>query len=214
MPNPTMDEQVRLALRDDQKAEKFAADIAELAAQMVNTTFKFAEDIKSTYESEAFPKRRRDDRNFDETDHAKLALGAFSFFMYVLDKDLRRMDINIVRDAVFDLILGNVVERIYARSFTDPLAQTDNFVLNHFGRRLSLLAEAPTILGEGPEDKNAAIWRASQAICEEDLGRDDRRLPLLVQAHLMKGLEGLAFADNIAAMVEELCPPGLLRKTA
>jgi hypothetical protein len=124
------------------------------------------------------------------------------------------MDINIVRDVIFDLMLGNVVERIYARSFAGPLGQTDNFVLNHFGRRLSLLAEATTILGETPEDKDAAIWRASRAICEEDLGRDDRRLPLIVQAHLMKGLEALALADNIAAMVEEVCPPGLLRKTA
>jgi hypothetical protein len=78
--NPAMDHQVRIALRDDQKAEKFATRIADLATQMVNATFKFAEDVKSAYESEAFPKRRRDDRNFDETDHAKLALGAFSYF--------------------------------------------------------------------------------------------------------------------------------------
>ena len=51
MSNPALDRQVKIALRDDQKAEKFAENIAELAAQIVNATFKFAEDVKSTYES-------------------------------------------------------------------------------------------------------------------------------------------------------------------
>jgi hypothetical protein len=214
MPNPAVDHQVRISLRDDQKAEKFAERIAELAAHMVNTTFEFAENVKRTYESEAFPKRRRGDRDFDQTDHAKLALGAFSFFMHVLDQDLRRMDIDIVRKAVFDLILGNVVERVYASSFTGPLAQNQTFVLNHFDDRLSLLAEAPTILGEAPDDKDTAIGRASRAICEDDLGRDDGRLLLIVQTHLTKGLERLALTDKIAGMVEELCWPISFRKTA
>src|SRR5215469_904754 len=172
MPNPAVDHQVRIALRDDQKAEKFAERIAELAAQIVNTTFEFAEDVKRTYESEAFPKRRRGDRSFDQTDHAKLALGAFSFFMHVVDQDLRRMDFDVVREAVFDLILGNVVERVYASSFTGPLAQNQTFVLNHLDGRVSLLAESPTILGETPDDKDTAVRRASQAICEDDLARD------------------------------------------
>ena len=44
MPNPALDHQIQIALRDDQKAEKFAQHIAELTAQIVNTTFKFAED--------------------------------------------------------------------------------------------------------------------------------------------------------------------------
>ena len=56
MSNPALDRQVKIALRGDQKAEKFAENIAELAAQIVNATFKFAEDVKSTYES--IPKRR------------------------------------------------------------------------------------------------------------------------------------------------------------
>lgn len=214
MSNSAADHQIRVALREDRKAEKFAEHIAELAAQMVNTTFKFAEDVKSTYQSESFPKRRRGDRNFDEADYAKLALGAFSFFMHVLDRDLHRMDIKIITDAVFDLIFGNVVERISARSLPGSLAQTEKFVLNHFGRRISLLAEAPTILGEVPENKDTAIWRASRAICEEDLGRDDDRLLLVVQSHLVKGLQGLALPDRIAAMVEDLCQTSSVKKTA
>ena len=126
----------------------------------------------------------------------------------------RRMDVDIIRKAVFDLILGNVVERVYASSFTGPLAQNQTFVLNHFGARLSLLAEAPSISDEGPDDKDTAIHRASRAICEDDLGRDDGRLLLIVQTHLTKGLERLALTDKITGMVEELCWPILFRKTA
>jgi len=84
MSNPALDRQIKIVLRDDQKAEKFAEYIAELAAQIVNATLKFAEDVKSAYES--IPKRRLGDKNFDEVDQAKLALGAFSFFMHVLDR--------------------------------------------------------------------------------------------------------------------------------
>ena len=61
MSNPALDRQIKIALRDDQKAEKFAEYIAELAAQIVNATLKFAEDVKSTYES--IPKRRLGDKN-------------------------------------------------------------------------------------------------------------------------------------------------------
>ena len=85
MSNPALDRQVRNALRDDEKAERFAEHIAELAAQLVNTSFKFAEEIKSSYESAVIPKRRCTDKKFDQNDHAKLSLGAFSFFMHVLD---------------------------------------------------------------------------------------------------------------------------------
>ena len=55
MSNPALERQIKIALCDDQKAEKFAEHIAELAAQIVNVTFKFAEDVKSTYE--AIPKK-------------------------------------------------------------------------------------------------------------------------------------------------------------
>jgi hypothetical protein len=75
MSNPALDSQIKIALRDDKTAEKFAEHIAELAAQIVNATFKFAQDVKSTYES--VPKRRLGDKNFDEIDQAKLAPGRF-----------------------------------------------------------------------------------------------------------------------------------------
>jgi hypothetical protein len=212
MPNPAMDHQFHIALRDDQKAEKFAEHIAELAAQIVNATFKFAQDVASTYESELIPKRRFGDKNFDEADQAKLALGAFSFFMHVLDRYL--LDTKIMRDTVFDFILDNLVQQVYARSFTGPLAQTKKFVLNHYDRRTGQLAEAPVIFGEGPEDRNTARWRAGRAICEEDLGRDDPRLPVIVGTHLVRGLERLALPDHIKAMTEVLCLPSHLRKIA
>ena len=72
MSNPALDSQVKTALRDDKTAEKFAEHIAELTAQIVNATFKFAQDVKSAYES--IPRRRLGDKNFDEIDQAKLAL--------------------------------------------------------------------------------------------------------------------------------------------
>ncbi len=214
MSNSAVDHQVQIALRDDQKAEKFAEHIAELAAQIVNATFKFADDVKSAYESQLIPKRRFGDKNFDETDHAKLALGAFSFFMHVLDRYFIPMDTKIIRDAVFDFIFENLVQQVYAKSFTGPLPQTEKFILNHCDRRTGQLAEALTIFGEGPEDRNSAMWRAGQAICEEDLGRDDRRLLVIVGTHLMQGLESLALADHITRMREALCVPSQLRKTA
>jgi hypothetical protein len=57
MSNPALDSQVKTALRDDKTAEKFAEHIAELTAQIVNATFKFAQDVKSAYES--IPRRTR-----------------------------------------------------------------------------------------------------------------------------------------------------------
>ncbi|HZH83643.1 MAG TPA: hypothetical protein VFD87_10880, partial [Phototrophicaceae bacterium] len=79
------------------------------------------------------------------------------------------------------------------------------FVLNHFDARTSQLAEAPTIFSTVSEDETTAIWRASRAICEEDLGRDDRRLVVIVETHLREGLEALSLADNMAAIIEALC---------
>jgi hypothetical protein len=58
------------------------------------------------------------------------------------------------------------------------------------------------------------MWRAGRAICTEDLGRDDRRLLVIVGDHLMRGLEHLALTDKIAAMAEVLRLPGHLRKIA
>lgn len=108
MSNPALDSQVKTALRDDKTAEKFAEHIAELTAQIVNATFKFAQDVKSAYES--IPRRRLGDKNFDEIDQAKLALGAFSFFMHALDRFFIPMDTRVMRDMVFDFIFGNVVK--------------------------------------------------------------------------------------------------------
>jgi hypothetical protein len=207
MSNPAVDDQVRIALRDDQKAEKFAEHIAELAAQIANATFKFSLDVKSAYESELIPKRRFGDKNLDETDRAKVTLGAFSFFTHVLDRYLLRMDSLIMRDNVFDFIIENLVQKVYAKSFTGPPAQAEKFLLNHYDCRTRQLAEAPIIFGEGLEDRNTAIWRAARAICEEDLGRDDRRLLVIVEAHLMRGLERLALVDHARAMAEVLCLP-------
>jgi hypothetical protein len=191
MSNPALDSQVKTALRDDKTAEKFAEHIAELTAQIVNATFKFAQDVNSAYES--IPRRRLGDKNFDEIDQAKLALGAFTQLM---------------RDMVFDFIFGNVVKPVYAKTFSGPSAQTEKFVLDQFDRLIGQLAEAPAIFGEGPEDTNSAMWRAGRAICTEDLGRDDRRLLVIVGDHLMRGLEHLALADKIAAMAEVLRLPG------
>ncbi len=212
MSNPALDSQIKIALRDDKTAEKFAEHIAELAAQIVNATSKFAQDVKSTYE--AIPKRRLGDKNLDEIDQAKLALGAFSFFMHVLDRFFIPMDTRIMRDMVFDFIFENVVQPVYAKSFTGPLAQTEKFVLDHFDRLTWQLADAPAIFGEGPEDRNSAMWRAGRAICADDLGRDDRRLLVIAGDHLMRGLEDLALADKITAMASVLRLPGHLQKIA
>jgi hypothetical protein len=114
MSNPALDSHVKTALRDDKTAEKFAEHIAELTAQIVNATFKFAQDVKSAYES--IPRRRLGDKNFDEIDQAKLALGAFSFFMHALDRFFIPMDTQIMRDMVFDFIFGNVVKPVYAKT--------------------------------------------------------------------------------------------------
>ena len=104
-----------------------------------------------------------------------------------------------MRDMVFDFIFGNAVQPVYAKSFTGPTWQ---------------LAEAPAIFGEGPDDRNSAMWRACRAICVEDLGRDDRRLLIMVGNHLMRGLEDLTLADKIAAMAGVLRLPGYLQKIA
>jgi hypothetical protein len=114
------------------------------------------------------------------------------------------MDTQTMRDMVFDFIFENAVQPVYAKSFTGPPAQTGKFVLDHFDRLTWQLAEAPAIFGEGREDGNSAMWRASRAICAEDLGRDDRRLLVIVENNLMRGLEDLALADKIAAMAEVL----------
>ena len=214
MSNPAVDRQVRIGLRDDRRAERFAEQMAELAAQIVNSTFQFAQDVRNAYGSNLVPKKRLGDRNFDETDQARLALGAFGFFMHVLDRHLLRMDTQIMRNAVFDFIFGNVVQQVYAKSFAGTAAQTEKFILNHYDLRTSQLSEAPSILAESPEDGNTALSRAAHAICEEDLARDDRRLVVIVAAHLMRGLESLALADRMTAMAEVLCLPGHLRKTA
>lgn len=212
MSNPALDSQIKAALRDDKTAEKFAEHIAELAAQIVNATFKFSQDVKSAYE--AIPKRRLGDKNFDEIDQAKLALGAFSFFMHALDRFFIPMDTQVMRDMVFDFIFENAVQPVYAKSFMGAQVQTEKLVLDHFDRLTWQLADAPTIFGEGPEDSNSAMWRASRAICAEDLGRDDRRLQVIVGNHLMRALEDLALADKIAAMAGVLQLPGYLRKIA
>jgi hypothetical protein len=211
MSNTAVDHQFLIALRDDQKAEKFAECIAELAAQIANATFKLSQDVKSAYESELIPKKRFSDKNFDETDQAKLALGSFSFFMHLLDRYLVRMDGPIFRDKIFDFIIENLVQ-IYEKSFTGLSAH--KFVLNHYDRRTWQLSEVPSIFGERPDDRNTVLWCASRAICEEDLGRDDRRLLVIVRTHLMRGLESLALTDHVTAMAEVLCLPSHLRKTA
>lgn len=212
MSNSSVDHQVQIVLRDGQKAENFAEQMAELGAQIVNATFKFAEDVKSAYE--AIPKRRLGDKNFDEIDHVKLALGAFTFFMHALDRSFVSMDAPFMRDTVFDFIFGDVVQRVYAKSFKGSVVQTDKFVLNYIDGLTSQLAEAPTIFGEGREDRNSALWRAGRSISAEDLGRDDRRLLSIVGNHLMRGLEDLAFEDKITAMAGVLRLPDHLRKSA
>src|SRR5438874_756236 len=85
--------------------------------------------------------------------------------------------------------------------------KAEKFALNHYDCRTRQLAEAPIILGEGLEDRNTAIWHAARAICEEDLGRDDRRLLVIVEVHLKRGLERLALVDHATAMAEALCLP-------
>lgn len=200
MSNPLLDSQVKTALHDEKTAEKFAEHIAELTAQIVNATFKFAQDVKSAYE--LIPKRRLGDKSFGDIDQARLALGAFSFFMHALDRFFIPVDTQIMRDMVFDFIFGNVVKPVYAKTFTGPPAQTEKFVLDQFDRLT------------GPEDRNSAMWRAGQVICAEDLGRDDRRLLVIIGDHLTRGLEDLALADKIAAMAEVLHLPGHLRKIA
>jgi hypothetical protein len=47
MSNPDVDHQVQMGLRDDRRAERFAEQMAELAAQIVNSTFQFAQDVKT-----------------------------------------------------------------------------------------------------------------------------------------------------------------------
>jgi hypothetical protein len=55
---------------------------------------------------------------------------------------------------------------------------------------------------------------AGQTICQEDLGRDDYRLLVIVRTALMLALAGLALESQILAMAAVLCPEGHLRKTA
>jgi hypothetical protein len=206
-----LDHQVHIALRDDQQGEKFAEHIAELAAQIGNATFTFSQNVKSAFAS--VPKRRFSDKEFDEIDQARLTLGAFSFFIHILDRYLVRIDSRVLKKTVLDFIFENVV-RIYAKTFPGSSAETEKFVFNHYDRRAPQLATAPTIFGEGSEDRNTVIWRAVRAICEEDLSRDDLRLVVIVQTNLMQELESLAIADRVAAMAEVLSLPRDLRKIA
>jgi hypothetical protein len=202
MPNSAIDRQFYLALRDQEKAEKFAEHIAELTTEIINASLKFSQATKSAYESELIPKRRGGDKNFDDADQPKLALGAFSFFMHLLDRCFLDIRTKIIRDAVFDFIFENLPNHIYAKSFTGAPAQIQEFVLNHYDRRTGQLAEAPVIFGEGFEDKNSAAWCAARAICDEDLGREDRRLLMIVETQLRQGLEKLSLAEHVTAMAE------------
>jgi hypothetical protein len=213
MSDSALDRQVQIALRGDKKREKLAEHISELTAQIANATFKFSQDVKSAYESAVVPKRRLSDRDFDEVDQAKLTLGAFSFFMHILDRYLLGIDSRLLRQTVLDFIFENLADT-YAKSFPGSPAETETFVFNHYNGRVSHLADVPTIIGAGPEDRNSALGRASRAICDEDLGRDDRRLVSIVGTGLMDGLETLAFADHIAVMAQALSLPGDLRNTA
>ncbi len=211
MSDPAVDYQIQIALRDDKKRDEFAEHIAELASQIANATFKFSQDVKSAYE--VVPKRRLGDKNFNDIDQLRLTLGAFSFFTHVLDRYLLRMDTGIMREMILDFIFENLVQ-VYAKSFSRSAPQMAKLVLSHYDGRASELAEASTIFGEDHEDRDAAVRRASQAICEEDLGRDDPRLLVIVDTHLVQALENLALVDQITAMAEVLCLPSQLRKTA
>ena len=214
MPNSAIDRQFHLALRDREKAEKFAEHIAELATEIINASVKFSQATKNAYESELIPKRRGGDKNFDEADQAKLALGAFSFFMHLLDRCFLDMKTKIMRDAVFDFIFANLPNHVYAKSFTSVPAQIRELVFYHYDRRTGHLAKAPVVLGDGLEDKNSAAWCAARAICDEDLGRDDRRLVMIVETQLRQGLETLSLAEHVTAMAELVWPPSQIRQTA
>lgn len=210
MSNPALDDQVQTALRDDQKSEKFAQHIAGLAVQITNASFEFSKHVMSAYEG--VPKRRLGDRDLDEIDQTRLTMGAFSLFIHILDRYLLCIDSRVLKQTVLDFIFKNIV-RVCARSFSSP-TEAEAFVSNHYDGRAPQLAAAPTIFGEGPEDKNTVMWRAIRAICEDDLGRDDRRLNGIVETGLMQGLEALALADRVAAMAEMLSLPRDLRKIA
>ncbi len=211
MSDPAVDYQIQIALRDDKKRDEFAEHIAELASQIANATFKFSQDVKSAYE--VVPKRRLGDKNFDDIDQLRLTLGAFSLFTHVLDRYLLRMDTGIMREMILDFIFENLVQ-VYAKSFSRSAPQMEKLVLTHYDGRASELAKAPTVFGENCEDRNTAVRRASRAICEEDLGRDDPRLLVIVDTHLVQALENLALTDQITAMAEVLFLSSQLRKTA
>src|SRR5690348_811406 len=141
-----LDRQVQIALRGDKKREELAEHISELTARIANATFKFSQDVKSAYESAVVPKRRLADRDFDEIDQAKLTLGAFSFFMHILDRYLLGIDSRFLRQTVLDFIFENLAET-YAKSFPGSPAETEMFVFNHYNGRVSQLADVPTIIG-------------------------------------------------------------------
>src|SRR5690349_9678576 len=102
MSDPALDLQVHIALRDSRIGEEFAERIAELTAEIANATFKFSQDVKSAYEP--LPKRRLSDKNFDQVEEARLTFGAFSFFMYVLDRYLLRIETRVLKQTVLDFI--------------------------------------------------------------------------------------------------------------
>src|SRR5215472_15113418 len=155
MSNPALDDQVHTALRDNQKSEKFAQHIAGLAVQITNASFEFSKHVASAYES--VPKRRLGDKDLDEIDQTRLTMGAFSLFIHILDRYLLCIDSRVLEQTVLDFIFKNIV-RVCARSFPGSPTEAEAFVFNHYDGRAPQLAAAPTIFGEGPEDKNTVIW--------------------------------------------------------
>jgi hypothetical protein len=128
MSNPLLDSQVKTALHDEKTAEKFAEHIAELTAQIVNATFKFAQDVKV----DSKKKTRRQEFWRYRSSQARpgcvqlLYACSRSIFYPCGYPDYESM--------VFDFIFGNVVKPVYAKTFTGPPAQTEKFVLDQVPR--------------------------------------------------------------------------------
>ena len=160
MSKPALDREVHIALRDEQKAEKFAQHIADLAAQIINATFKFSQNVTSAYELELIPKRRLSDKHFSEIDQAKLALGAFSFFIHVLDRYMVRMNTQTMRDTVFDFIFEKSSPAGLCEGFHSP-ASTNREV------RIDSLRSS-----NGPACRSADhLWRRSRGQEQCDVAR-------------------------------------------
>jgi hypothetical protein len=211
MANPALDSQIKIALRDDKTAEKFAEILLSWQRRLSTRLSNFLRMLRAL--TSRFQKGDSATRILTKSIKPS-SPWVRSAFLCMLSIDFFPMDTRIMRDMVFDFIFGNAVQPVYAKSFTGPPAQAEKFVLDHFDRLTWQLAEAPAIFGEGPDDRNSAMWRACRAICVEDLGRDDRRLLIMVGNHLMRGLEDLTLADKIAAMAGVLRLPGYLQKIA